>query len=329
MDSLIVSAGTDSLVVDRSSLLSILSEDEQLRSFMIENSVIFQQISLQLHDTLIECGKVYERVQGKLTQLGDKLPQVIEQAECIKTCIDEYHKNSTKASVAGSSTSMVGGALMLGGLIGAPYTFGASLGFTFTGALLAGAGGVTTAGAKIFNYFQSNKGNNEVQKMVEEVKVLCKEAQSEYEEFQRCCEKLGNESLKVCPALHAKTKTEKAFLGFNIFGFFHNSPSTAIHTAYGSKVAFAFVHALGTAVFGNESTTTMATFTNLAVAMKTIGGTVIVVGGLIINSVAVGYAAHQLVSDEKCPTSEGIAKQIEELKLLQNKIKEILTVSSC
>jgi len=326
MDSLVVSAGTDSLVVDRSSLQSILSEDEQLRSFMMENSAIFQQISLQLHDPLIECGQVYKRVQENLKQLNDKLPEVIDQAESIKACIDEHHKNTTRASVAGSSTSIVGGALILGGLIGAPYTFGASLGLTFTGAVLTGAGGVTTAGAKVFNYFQSSKGNNEVKKIIEEVRVLCKEAQFEYEEFQRCCEQLGNESLKVCPALHAKTKTEKIFLGFNIFGLFHSPSSTAIHTAYGSKAALAFVHTLGAALFGNESTTTMATFTNLAVAMKTVCGTVLVLGGLIINSIAVGYAAHQLVSDEKCPTSEGIAEQIQELKLLQDRIKKILSL---
>jgi len=52
-----------------------------------------------------------------------------------------------------------------------------------------------------------------------------------------------------------------------------------------------------------------------------------VVGGLIVNSITVGYAAHQLVSDEKCPTSEGIAEQSEELKLLQDRIKTFLTVS--
>jgi len=266
MDLLTVLDGTDSLTVDRSSLQSILSEDEQLRSFMIENSVIFQQIS-QLQNSLIECEQVYKRVQEKLKHLNDKLPEVIDQAECIKMCIDEYHKNTSKASVARSSTSIVGDALILGGIIGAPYTFGASLGLTFTGAMLTGAVGMITAGAKVFNYFQSNRGNNEMKKLVEDIKILCKEAQSEYEEFQKCCEQLGNESLKACPALATCPNSKRKFFsGLNIFGLFYSPSSTAIHTVYGSKAALDMLDA---ALFGNEPTTMMATFTNLIVAMKT------------------------------------------------------------
>ncbi|XP_065904744.1 apolipoprotein L3-like [Dysidea avara] len=332
MDSLTVSAGTDSLVVDSVTLQSILSNDDQMKSFVDENSALLQQISLQLQDALLECEQTYKRVQTKLQQLEQKLPEVIEQAECIKNCIDQYHKNSTKATIAGSSTSLVGGALIIGGLLGAPFTFGASLGLTVTGAVMAGAGGMTTAGAKVFDYVQANKGNNKVKKMVEEVEVLCKEAQSEYEELQRCCEKLGDSALKVCPALYAETREEKITLGWNIFGLFRHPSSaattTAISTGVGSKVALAFIHALGATLSGGESTTAMATFTSLAITMKTVG-TVLVVGGIILDAITVGYAAHRLVNDKKCPTSEGIAQQIEELKSLQDKIKQVLTEPGC
>jgi len=327
MNSLTVSAGTDSLVVDSETLQSILSEDDQMKSFMEENSVLLQQISLQLKDTLLECEQSFKRVQTKLQQLEKKLPEVIEQAECIKQCIDQYHKNSTKATIAGSSTSLVGGALIIGGLLGAPFTFGASLGFTVTGAVLAGAGGMTTAGAKVFDYVQANKGNKKVKKMVEEVEILCKEAQSEYENLQTCCEKLGDSALKVCPALYAETRQEKIKLGWNIFGLFRHPSSfvttTAVSTGAGSTVALAFIHALSTSLSGGESTAAMAAFTTLAVTMKTVG-TVLVVGGVILDAITVGYAAHRLAKDKKCPTSEGIAQQIEDLRSLQEKIKQIL-----
>jgi len=332
MDSLTVSTGTDSLVVDSVTLQSLLSQDDKMKSFVDENSVLLQQISLQLQDTLLECELTYKRVQTKLKQLHNKLPEVIEQAECIKICIDQYHKKTTKATIAGSSTSLVGGALIIGGLLGAPFTFGASLGFTVTGAILAGAGGMTTAGAKVFDYVQANKGNNKVKKMVEEVEILCKEAQSEYEELQKCCEKLGDSALKVCPALHAKTREEKIALGWNIFGLFRHPSSaattTAISTGVGSKVALAFIHALGATLSGGESTTAITAFTTLAVTMKTVG-TVLVVGGIILDAITVGYAAHRLVNDKKCQTSEGIEQQMEELKALQDKIKQVLTEPSC
>jgi len=327
MNSVTVSSGDDSLVVDSATLQSIC-QDDQMKSFVDENSALLQKISLQLQDTLLECEQTYKRVQTTLKQLKDKLPEVIEQAECIKKCIDQHHKNSTKATIAGSSTSLVGGALIIGGLLGAPFTFGASLGFTVTGAVLAGAGGMTTAGAKVFDYVQANKGNKKVKKMVEEVETLCNEAQSQYEELQRCCEKLGDSALKVCPTLHAETREEKVKLGWNIFGFFRHSSSTvtktAISTGVGSKVALAFIHALGVTLSGGgESTATMAAFTTLAVTMKTVG-TVLVVGGIILDAITVGYAAHRLANDKKCLTSEGIAQQIEELKSLQGKITQVL-----
>ena len=326
-DSLTLTTGIDSLIVDSSTLTSILSENDQMKSFMEEHSVLLEQISLQLQDTLLECEQSFKKVQSKLKTLEERLPQVISEAELVKSCIDHKHITSTKATIAGSSTSLLGGALIVGGILGAPFTFGASLGFTITGAVLAGAGGATTAGAKVFDYIQANKGNTRVKKLIEEVELLCKEAQSEYEELQRLCEKLGNSALEVCPALHAGTREEKIALGWNIFGLFRYPSSalttTAISTGVGSEVALAFIRVVGISMSGVETTAAMAFFTALTAAMKTVG-TVLVVGGIILDAVTVGYAAHRLINDKKCPTSQGIAKQVEELKVLQDRIKKVL-----
>ena len=326
-DSLTLTTGMDSLIVNSSTLMSILSENDQMKSFMEENSVLLEQISLRFQDTLLECEQSFKKVQSKLETLEERLPQVISEAELVKSCIDQKHKTSTKATIAGSSTSLLGGALIVGGILGAPFTFGASLGFTVTGAVLAGAGGVTTAGAKVFDYVQANKGNTRVKKLIEEVELLCKEAQSEYEELQQLCEKLGNSALEICPALHAETREEKIALGWNLFGLFRYPSSalttTAISTGVGGKVALAFIRVMGISMSGGETTAAMATFTALTTTMKTVG-TVMVVGGIILDAVTVGYAAHRLINDKKCPTSQGIAKQVEELKILQDGIKKVL-----
>ena len=326
-DSLTLTTGVDSLTVNSSTLTSMLSENDQLKSFLEENSVLLEQISLQLQDTVLECEQSFIRIQSKLKILEERLPQVIIEAELVKDCIDQKHKTSTKATIAGSSTSLLGGALIVGGLLGAPFTFGASLGFTVTGAVLVGAGGATTAGAKVFDYMQANKGNTKVKKLVEEVEQLCKEAQSEYEELQRLCEKLGNSVLKICPALHAETREEKVALGWNIFGLFRYPSSavgtTVVSTGVSSKVALAFIHAVSVSVSGGETAGAAASFIALSVTIKTVG-TVLVVAGIIFDAVTVGHAAHRLIKDKKCPTSEGITKQIEELKLLQVRIKTVL-----
>ena len=326
-DSFTITTGMDSLIVNNSTLSSILSENDQMKSFMEENSILLEQISLRLQDTLLKCEESLKKVQSKLKILEERLPQVITEAELVKSCIDQKHKTSTKATIAGSSTSLLGGALIVGGIIGAPFTFGATLGFTVTGAMLAGAGGATTAGAKIFDYIQANKGNTRVKNLIEEVELLCKEAQSEYNELQQLCEKLGNSALEVCPALHAKTREERIALGWNIFSLFRHSSSalttTAISSGVGNKVALAFIHMVSVSMSGGETTAVMASFTALTAAVKTVG-TVLVVGGIILDAVTVGYAAHRLINDKKCPTSEGIAKQIEELKILQERIKGVL-----
>ena len=326
-DSVTLTTGTDSLTVDSTTLTSLLSENDQLKSFMEENSVLLEKITLQLQDTILECEKSFKKLQLKLQKLEERLPQVISEAECVKECIDQKHKTSTKATIAGSSTSLLGGALIVGGILGAPFTFGASLGFTVTGAVLTGAGGVTTAGAKVYDHIQAKKGNTKVKELIEEVELLCKEAQSEYEELKRLCEKLGDNILKVCPALHAETREEKISLGWNIFGLFRHSSSTVVTTGVSagvsSKVAVAFIHAVGFTVSGGEVTSTTAPLIALNVTMKAVG-TVVVVVGIVFDAVTVGYAAHRLIKDKKCPTSEGITKQIEELKILQDRIKKIL-----
>ena len=99
--------------------------------------------------------------------------------------------------------------------------------------------------------------------------------------------------------------------------------TTAVTTGVSSKVAAAFIHAIGFGISGGEKTGTNVPLIALNVTMKAVGR-VVVVAGIILNAVTVGYAAHRLIKDKKCPTSEGIAKQIEELKVLQDSIKKIL-----
>ena len=319
-DCLTLTTGTDSLTVDSTTLTSVLSENDQLKSFIEENSALLEKISLQLQDAILECEQSFKKVRSNLQKLEERLPEVISEVERVKECIDQKHKTSTKATIAGSSTSILGGALMVGGILGAPFTFGASLGVTAAGAVLTGAGGVTAAGAKVYDRQQAKKGTTKVKEWIEEIELLCKEAQSEYEELQQLCEKLGDSALKVCPALHAETREEKVSLGWNLFSLFR---ATAVSANVNGKVAVAFIQALGCNLTKGDGPGISAPQIALNVTMKAVGKVVVVVG-IVFNAVTVGYAAHRLIKDKKCPTSEEIAKQIEELKVLQERIKKIL-----
>ena len=63
----------------------------------------------------------------------------------------KHEGNSRIAKITGSSTSIVGTGLAIGGAIAAPFTFGASLILTGVGVGVAVAGGTTVAVAQITN----------------------------------------------------------------------------------------------------------------------------------------------------------------------------------
>jgi len=128
-----------------------------LNLFGVENSALLQQISLQLQDTILVCKQSFIQVQIKLKQLDEQLPLVNSEAELVKNSVDKKHKASTKATIAGSSSSLLGGALMIGEILGAPFTFRTSLGVTVAGAILTGAGAVTNEGYKVYDHRQAKK----------------------------------------------------------------------------------------------------------------------------------------------------------------------------
>ena len=63
---LALTTGIDSLAVDSLTLISLLSENDQLKSFMEENSALLETITLQLQDTILECDQSFKNVQSKL-----------------------------------------------------------------------------------------------------------------------------------------------------------------------------------------------------------------------------------------------------------------------
>ena len=73
----------------------------------------------------------------------------------VRTCashLDEVAKDCGIATTVGGSAGVVGGALVIGGIIAAPFTGGLSLGLTLGGAGLGVAGGVTNITASLVNH---------------------------------------------------------------------------------------------------------------------------------------------------------------------------------
>ena len=87
----------------------------------------------------------------------------------------------------GSSVSLVGTGLVVGGLIAAPFTLGASLIATAVGAGICTAGGLTSAGAGITELCISKKKVAEIQKAVEVDNEHSKKIQDMWEGIVEMC----------------------------------------------------------------------------------------------------------------------------------------------
>ena len=252
-------------------------------------------------------------MKDTLRSLKLKIPSIIRQIESIQEEIDRHHSNVNKATVAGSTAGIVGGGLMIGGLIAAPFTFGASLGLTVVGAGIGAAGGMTTAGAKLYDYKQSSDNNKAVRSLLSSVESLCNKAQNQHRNVERCCSEIGDILASSNSSLHVTTDWEKIMLGWNVISFLRAPPSfTATIT----------ISAVSGAFRAGETVASTA-IRALSITMKAVGG-VFVALGILADVYCLGKSIKELVTDQKCAVSEAISEQIENLSNLQDKITQFL-----
>ena len=251
-------------------------------------------------------------MKNTLKSLNLKIPNIIEKIESIQEEIDRHHSNVNKATIAGSVAGIVGGGLFIGGLIAAPFTFGASLGLTIVGTGIGAAGGMTTAGAKYYDYQQSSNNNNAVRSLLDTVESLCKKAQNQYTNVERCCSEISDILTSNNSSLHAKTTQEKFMMGYNVVSFLF-TPHYAAAT-----VTKNIVQGISR---GTEAAATG--FRALSIGMKAVSG-VFAALGIIADVYCLGKSIKELVTDQKCQVSESISKQIVNLRNLQDKITQFL-----
>ena len=254
-------------------------------------------------------------MQCTLKSLQSQIPNIIRRIESIQEVIDRHHSNVNKATVVGSIAGIVGGGLMIGGFIGAFFTFGASLGLTVVGAGIGTAGGMTTAGARIFDYMQSSDNNQAVRSLLNTVDSLCKKAQNQCKNVETCCGEIGDILAANNLSLHNATTMEKLTLGWNVVSF------CRLHKKAGSVGKDLLKAASGTFRLGK--TTSPVAIKALTITMKAVGGIFIVLG-IIGDVYCLGKSISELIEDARCPISEAISDQLTNLRNLQYGITQFL-----
>lgn len=91
------------------------------------------------------------------------------------------------AQVTGKSISLVGDAILIGGVIAAPFTLGTSLLLSLIGGAVTCSGGATVTVAGITDWALSKKKVKKIQKIFEEDNKLTREIQEKWDEiFAKC-----------------------------------------------------------------------------------------------------------------------------------------------
>ena len=78
--------------------------------------------------------------------MEEKLPGLLCDRKSIQQKVDKRRKYSNFATIGGCATSISGGAIIVRGIVAAPFTLGTSVGLTAAGTVVAASGGI------IYNY---------------------------------------------------------------------------------------------------------------------------------------------------------------------------------
>ena len=301
----------------------------------------------------------YSVMMKELQYMEEKLPELVSDLKTIQQRVDKRHKCSNVATVGGCATSIVGGAMIVGGIIAAPFTLGASVGLTAAGTVVTAAGSATTATAKGADYFMGKSDLKKTNKMVDEFYGHYKAAKEAYETVYKICQDLTaivptletKNAKGITNVLNAVVSTTgfaiKAADATRVYATAGFNPSLTIYKAVVSpgelhaatKLALnptkivpltrQFLSgALDVAKCASNFDSSglkvaiMTSFRTAGVMIKTAGG-VITIGGIIFDAYSLISAGKNLYKDNKCKVSRDISKHIEKLEDLGNGLEKL------
>ena len=99
--------------------------------------------------------------------------------------------------MGGCATSIVGGAMIVGGIFAAPFTLGASVGLTVAGTAVVATGAITTTVAKTGDFILGAFNLKKTNKIVGEFHGHYKAAKEAYETVNQICQELTTK-LRTC-----------------------------------------------------------------------------------------------------------------------------------
>lgn len=138
----------------------------------------------------LEAADHYKTLMEEMKYMEKTLPDLLNELRTIQLKVDKRHKNSNIATVSGCVSSIIGGTLIVGGMVAAPFTLGASIGLSAAGTAIAVAGGATTATARTADFLQVDLISKETEEKKVEFLGHYTAAKEAYETVNQTCQEL-------------------------------------------------------------------------------------------------------------------------------------------
>ena len=132
----------------------------------------------------------YHTLRKEVKWMKENMPGLLINLKDAKDKVDKVHTGVNVTYIASGATSAVGGALLLGGIIAAPFTFGASIGLSIAGGVIAAGSSVASVSATITDYNYGIYSQEKTDDMVNDFINHYEKAQVAYYNLLRLCNNL-------------------------------------------------------------------------------------------------------------------------------------------
>lgn len=149
----------------------------------------------------------YHTLRKEIKWMKENIPGLLINLKDAKDKVDKVHTGVNATYIASGATSAVAGALLLGGIIAAPFTFGASIGLSIAGGVIAAGSSVASVSATITDYNYGIYSQEKTDGMVNDFINHYEKAQVAYYNLLRLCNNLKS---LTSPE---NTEKEKEFAG--------------------------------------------------------------------------------------------------------------------
>lgn len=146
-----------------------------------------QQIFCSNETKLMEAIGYYNTLKRELKYMKDNIEGLIENLEEAKVKVDKVHRGTNVTIIASSATSIVGGALLIGGLIAAPFTLGATIGLTVAGGLVSVGSATANLSAQIADAGYGEYSKRKTEEKINKFLSHYDKAQAAYFNLLRIC----------------------------------------------------------------------------------------------------------------------------------------------